>query len=234
MLTLSHLNFEADGKTIISDLSAEFAPGCFTVITGPNGGGKSTLARLIMGLEQPTSGSILWKGRDVTKLSVHERAKCKIGYAFQQPPRFKGMSVQRLLSLAHGSALTHNECCEYLSAVGLCANDYVNRDVDSSLSGGEVKRIEIATLLAQDLELAIFDEPEAGIDLWSFTKLVETFKQLHAQRQIGILLISHQERIMKMADELMVLENGKITKRGRRDAILPSLLQDFASCEYKK
>ena len=208
MLTLSHLSFQADGKTILSDLSAEFAPGCFTVITGPNGGGKSTLARLIMGIEQPTSGSILWKQTDITRLSISERSKLKIGYAFQQPPRFKGMSVRRLLSLAHGSELTHNECCEYLSAVGLCANDYVDRDVDASLSGGEVKRIEIATLLARDLELAIFDEPEAGIDLWSFAKLVETFQSLH--------------------------KNRKITQRGKRDEVLPSLLQDFSSCEYKK
>ena len=234
MLTLSHLNFQAEGKTIITDLSAEFAPGCFTVITGPNGGGKSTLVRLIMGIEQPTSGSIFWKGIDMTKLPVHERARLKIGYAFQQPPRFKGMSVRQLLSLAHGSELSHDECCEYLSAVGLCANDYLDRDVDASLSGGEVKRIEIATLLARDLELAIFDEPEAGIDLWSFTKLVETFQQLHDERETGILLISHQERIMKMADELVVLENGSIVKQGQRDVILPSLLQDFPSCEYKK
>ena len=234
MLTLSHLNFQAEGKTIITDLSAEFAPGCFTVITGPNGGGKSTLVRLIMGIEQPTSGSIFWKGIDITKLPVHERARLKIGYAFQQPPRFKGMSVRQLLSLAHGSELSHAECCEYLSAVGLCANDYLDRDVDASLSGGEVKRIEIATLLARDLELAIFDEPEAGIDLWSFTKLVETFQQLHDERETGILLISHQERIMKMADELVVLENGSIVKQGQRDVILPSLLQDFPSCEYKK
>ena len=234
MLTLSHLNFQAEGKTIITDLSAEFAPGCFTVITGPNGGGKSTLVRLIMGIEQPTSGSIFWKGIDITKLPVHERARLKIGYAFQQPPRFKGMSVRQLLSLAHGSELSHDECCEYLSAVGLCANDYLDRDVDASLSGGEVKRIEIATLLARDLELAIFDEPEAGIDLWSFTKLVETFQQLHDERETGILLISHQERIRKMADEWVVLENGSIVKQGQRDVILPSLLQDFPSCEYKK
>lgn len=234
MLTISHLSFQAEGKNIISDLSAEFAPGCFTVITGPNGGGKSTLARLIMGIEQPSGGSIFWQGTDITKLSVHERARLKIGYAFQQPPRFKGMSVQRLLNLAHGSALSHEQCCEYLSAVGLCANDYLDRDADASLSGGEMKRIEIATLLARDCELAIFDEPEAGIDLWSFTRLVETFQRLHDERRIGILLISHQERIMKMADEIVVIENGKIVKQGTRDAILPSLLQDLPSCAHKK
>lgn len=234
MLTLSHLKFSAGGNDIIKDISASFPKGSFSVITGPNGGGKSTLARLIMGIEQPTGGQILWNDQDITKLSIHERAQLKIGYAFQQPPRFKGMSVQRLLSLAHGSELGHDACCEYLSAVGLCANDYLNRDVDASLSGGEVKRIEIATLLARDLDLAIFDEPEAGIDLWSFAKLVETFQQLHQNKELSILLISHQERIMKMADEILIIENGKIAKRGKREAILPTLMQEFHSCEYKK
>lgn len=234
MLTLSNLCFQVDKHEILSDITATFPDGSFTVITGPNGGGKSTLARLIMGIEQPTGGSIYWNDTDITKLSVAQRAKLKIGYAFQQPPRFKGMSVKRLLSLASGKELSHEQCCEYLSAVGLCANDYLNRDVDQSLSGGEVKRIEIATLLARDLELAIFDEPEAGIDLWSFAKLVETFQRLHENKNMSILLISHQERIMKMADEIVVIENGRMVKRGERDMILPSLMQDFSSCEYKK
>lgn len=234
MLTLSNLCFQVDKHEILSDITATFPDGSFTVITGPNGGGKSTLARLIMGIEQPTGGSIYWNDTDITKLSVAQRAKLKIGYAFQQPPRFKGMNVKRLLSLAHGEELSHEQCCEYLSAVGLCAYDYLNRDVDQSLSGGEVKRIEIATLLARDLELAIFDEPEAGIDLWSFAKLVETFQRLHENKNMSILLISHQERIMKMADEIVVIENGRMVKRGERDMILPSLMQDFSSCEYKK
>lgn len=234
MLTLTNLSFQADQHEILSNITASFPEGSFTVITGPNGGGKSTLARLIMGIEQPTSGTIHWNGADITKLSISERSKLKIGYAFQQPPRFKGMSVKKLLTLAHGKQLTHDQCCEYLSAVGLCANDYLNRDVDQSLSGGEVKRIEIATLLARDLELAIFDEPEAGIDLWSFAKLVETFQQLHQNKKISILLISHQERIMKMADEIVVIENGRIAKRGARDEILPTLMQDFSVCEFKK
>lgn len=234
MLTLSHLNFSAGGTDIIKDICASFPKGSFSVITGPNGGGKSTLARLIMGIEQPSSGQILWNDQDITNYTIDERAKLKIGYAFQQPPRFKGMSVQRLLSLAHGSELGHDACCEYLSAVGLCANDYLNRDVDASLSGGEVKRIEIATLLARDLDLAIFDEPEAGIDLWSFAKLVETFQQLHKNKDLSILLISHQERIMKMADEILIVENGKIAKRGAREEILPTLMQEFSTCEYKK
>ena len=234
MLTLTNLSFRADQHEIISNITASFPEGSFTVITGPNGGGKSTLARLIMGIEQPTAGTIHWTGTDITKFSISERSTLKIGYAFQQPPRFKGMSVKKLLTLAHGKPLTHEQCCEYLSAVGLCANDYLDRDVDHSLSGGEVKRFEIATLLARDLELAIFDEPEAGIDLWSFAKLVETFQQLHQNKKISILLISHQERIMKMADEIVVIENGKIAKRGARDEILPNLMQDFSACEFKK
>lgn len=234
MLELTNLAFRVDDKDIIQNISLSFEPGSFSVITGPNGGGKSTLAKLIMGIEQPTSGTILWNGEDITNLDITQRAKRNIGYAFQQPPRFKGMSVQRLLSLAHGSELSREKCCEYLSAVGLCANDYVSRDVDASLSGGEVKRIEIASLLARDLGIAIFDEPEAGIDLWSFAKLVETFQQLHTNKNLSILLISHQERIMQMADEIIIIENGRVAKRGERDAILPSLMQEFDTCAYKK
>ena len=203
MLTLSHLSFEANGNQIIRDLSAEIEQGSFTVITGPNGGGKSTLARLIMGMAQPKEGRIVWKGQDITQLSVSERAKLGIGYAFQQPPRFKGMSVAKLLSLAHGRELSHEETCGYLSAVGLCANDYLNRDVDASLSGGEVK-------------------------------LVETFGQLHENKKLSILLISHQERIMNMADEIWIVENGAIKRQGKRAEILPSLMEDLPSCEYKK
>ncbi len=234
MLTLSNLCFEAAGNHIIRDISADFEEGSFSVITGPNGGGKSTLARLIMGMERPTSGQILWDGKDISGLTIDERAKLGIGYAFQQPARFKGMSVRALLTLAHGKALSHDQACAYLSAVGLCANEYLDRDADASLSGGELKRIEIATLLARDLRLAIFDEPEAGIDLWSFAKLVETFQQLHENPRLSILLISHQERIMNMADEILIIENGKIAQRGKREAILPTIMQDLSSCEYKR
>ena len=229
MLTLSNLCFEAAGNHIIRDISADFEEGSFSVITGPNGGGKSTLARLIMGMERPTSGQILWDGKDISGLTIDERAKLGIGYA-----RFKGMSVRALLTLAHGKALSHDQACAYLSAVGLCANEYLDRDADASLSGGELKRIEIATLLARDLRLAIFDEPEAGIDLWSFAKLVETFQQLHENPRLSILLISHQERIMNMADEILIVENGKIAQRGKREAILPTIMQDLSSCEYKR
>lgn len=234
MLELRNLTFEADGKRIVDDISLPFTQHAFTVITGPNGGGKSTLAKLIMGIERPTSGQILFDGEDITALSIDERAKRGIGYAFQQPPRFKGMSVRRLLELAHGKPLEEEHCISYLSDVGLCSKDYLDRDVDGSLSGGEVKRIEIATLLARELKLSIFDEPEAGIDLWSFSKLVETFRTLHERNRQDILLISHQERIMQLADEMIVIENGKVAARGSKDEILPTLLLEFEPCGINK
>lgn len=234
MLELKHVSFEVEGKHILNDITMTIADNQFTVITGPNGGGKSTLAKIIMGIEKPTSGQILFDGEDITELSVDERAKRKIGYAFQQPPRFKGMSVRQLLSLAHGKDLDEDVCCSYLSDVGLCSKDYLDRDVDASLSGGEVKRIEIATILARDLKLSIFDEPEAGIDLWSFAKLVETFQHLQAQSKQSIILISHQERIMQLADEIIIIENGRMKTRGTREAILPSLMNEFEPCGLKK
>ena len=234
MLELCNVSFEVDGKKILNNISLTIEDNRFTVITGPNGGGKSTLAKLIMGIEQPTDGTILFDGEDITAMSIDERAKRKIGYAFQQPPRFKGMSVRKLLSLAHGKDLDEEVCCSYLTDVGLCSKDYLNRDVDASLSGGEVKRIEIASILARDLKLSIFDEPEAGIDLWSFAKLVETFQQLQKESRQSIILISHQERIMQLADEIVIIENGQIKKKGTRDEILPTLMSEFEPCEFKK
>lgn len=234
MLELCNVSFEVDGKKILNNISLTIEDNRFTVITGPNGGGKSTLAKLIMGIEQPTDGTILFDGEDITAMSIDERAKCKIGYAFQQPPRFKGMSVRKLLSLAHGKDLDEEVCCSYLTDVGLCSKDYLNRDVDASLSGGEVKRIEIASILARDLKLSIFDEPEAGIDLWSFAKLVETFQQLQKESRQSIILISHQERIMQLADEIVIIENGQIKTKGSRDEILPTLMSEFEPCEFKK
>ena len=213
MLELKHVSFEVEGKHILNDITMTIADNQFTVITGPNGGGKSTLAKIIMGIEKPTSGQILFDGEDITELSVDERAKRKIGYAFQQPPRFKGMSVRHLLSLAHGKDLDEDVCCSYLSDVGLCSKDYLDRDVDASLSGGEVKRIEIATILARDLKLSIFDEPEAGIDLWSFAKLVETFQHLQAQSKQSIILISHQERKMCIRDRFKAAEGCPLSRR---------------------
>ena len=233
MLEVKNLGFnvknDRDGQQleIIDDISFTLDDGKFLVITGPNGGGKSTLARLIMGIEKPVHGQIVYHGRDITELSITERANLGIGYAFQQPPRFKGLTVRRLLSLAHGSELPEDECCSYLTSVGLCSMDYLNREVDSSLSGGEVKRIEIATLMARKLGLAIYDEPEAGIDLWSFSMLVKSFKALSSARNESVMIISHQERIMQLADEIIVIADGKIRSQGTKDEILPTLMGEF-------
>ena len=231
MLELKHISFQVDDGSrelgILDDVSFTLEDGRFLVITGPNGGGKSTLARIIMGIEKPTAGQILLNGRDITDLDVTERARLGIGYAFQQPPRFKGLTVRRLLSLAHGSDLPEDACCAYLTNVGLCSRDYLNREVDASLSGGEVKRIEIATLMARELEVAIFDEPEAGIDLWSFAMLVQSFKNLSRGKHKSVILISHQERIMQLADEILVVADGRIRTRGSRDEIFPDLLGQF-------
>lgn len=235
MLELQHISFHAEGKKILDDINLIIEDKKITLITGPNGGGKSTLAKIIMGIEKPTSGKILFQGNDISDMEIHERARLGIGYAFQQPPRFKGMSVKELLSLASNEELKEEVCCDFLSEVGLCSKDYLNREVDSTLSGGEMKRIEIASLLARKLKLGIFDEPEAGIDLWSFAKLVETFKELHDKSDASILLISHQERIMKLADEIIIIDQGVIAKAGPRNVVLPQLSVSFESeCTYRK
>ena len=238
MLELKNVCFTVnDGTTdlnIVNDVSLVIPDGKFVVMTGPNGGGKSTLARLIMGIEKPTSGKIIFNGTDITDKTVTERAKLGIGYAFQQPPRFKGLTVRSLLSLAHGSELPEDQCCSYLTKVGLCSRDYLNREVDTSLSGGEVKRIEIATLMARELDLAIYDEPEAGIDLWSFTMLVESFKAMMSDRKESIIIISHQERIMQLADEIVVIADGKIRNQGPKDEIFPRLMGEFdGGCNFR-
>ena len=235
MLELKNVSFfvndETNGKElgIIDNVSLSLDEGKFYVITGPNGGGKSTLARLIMGIEKPTAGQILFNGEDITNLSVSERAKKGIGYAFQQPPRFKGLTVSKMLSLAAGKPLAEKECCAYLGKVGLCSNEYVKRELDASLSGGEMKRIEIATLMARKPELAIFDEPEAGIDLWSFAMLVETFKNMQKSNKGTTIIISHQERIMSLADEMIVIADGKVKSRGEKSEMLPKLMCEFSS-----
>ena len=226
---------EGKNLEIINNVSLEVPDGKFFVITGPNGGGKSTLAKIIMGIEKPTGGKILFDGEDITNLSITERAKLGIGYAFQQPPRFKGLTVRRLLSLAHGSELPTDECCGYLTNVGLCSMDYLNREVDASLSGGEVKRIEIATLMARNLNLAIYDEPEAGIDLWSFAMLVDTFKAISKDKHKSVIIISHQERIMQLADTIAVISDGQISDIGSKDEIFPKLLGEFGTdCTLRK
>mgnify|MGYP004642316765 FL=1 len=235
MLTLKNLSLtaaDAQGRAdIVKNVSLDVEDGKFLVITGPNGGGKTTLAKLIMGLAAPTGGQILLDGEDITGLSITDRAKRGISYSFQQPPRFKGMKVSDLLTIAAGKPLSHDEACSYLTQVGLCARDYLSRDVDTSLSGGEVKRIEIATLLAKNSRLMIFDEPEAGIDLWSFARLTETFRELHKKGGRTILIISHQERIIRLADEIVLIANGEIAGRGTADELYPKLLsQTVAGC----
>lgn len=215
---------------ILRDISITIPDQRLMVFTGPNGGGKTTLAKIIMGLVQPTSGRILYNGRDVTPLSITDRARLGISYGFQQPPRFKGITVHDLLRLAAGrDKLTKDQCCAYLTKVGLCANDYLDREVDVSLSGGEVKRIEIASILARNSQLMIFDEPEAGIDLWSFSRLTETFEQIHATGGATMIIISHQERIISLADEVVVVGDGTIRHRGSAEDILPKILADTLS-----
>jgi Fe-S cluster assembly ATP-binding protein len=222
-------------KEIIHDLNLTVENGKFTVITGPNGSGKSTLARLIMGIEKPLSGQILLDGEDITQLDITERAKRGISFAFQQPVRFKGIRVKDLLRLAAGKNLSISSACEYLSEVGLCARDYIDREINSSLSGGELKRIEIATLLARHTKLSLFDEPEAGIDLWSFQNLIRIFEKMRSEIQdSSILIISHQERILQIADEIVVLADGQISRRGSPEEVLPMLIGQTApvsSCQ---
>ena len=235
MLTLKNLSLtaaDAQGRAdIVKNVSLDVEDGKFLVITGPNGGGKTTLAKLIMGLAAPTGGQILLDGEDITGLSITDRARRGISYSFQQPPRFKGMKVSDLLTIAAGKPLSHDEACSYLTQVGLCARDYLSRDVDTSLSGGEVKRIEIATLLAKNSRIMIFDEQEAGIDLWSFARLTETFRELHEKGGRTILIISHQERIIRLADEIVLIANGEIAGRGTADELYPKLLsQTVAGC----
>ena len=230
MLELKNVSFEVKDdnnttKKIIDNINLTIEDGKFCVITGPNGGGKSTLAKLIMGIEKPTGGKILLDGVDITDMSITERANLGISYAFQQPVRFKGIDVLDLMRLAAKKQLTIAEACEYLSAVGLCAKDYIKREVNQSLSGGEVKRIEIASVLARGTKLSLFDEPEAGIDLWSFKNLIGIFEKMRQTVKGTILVISHQERILNIADEIILVADGKVEKRGNSGEILTEILK---------
>ena len=238
MLEIRDLRYEVDDGDrtlgILQGISLTIPEHKFIVVTGPNGGGKTTLAKAIMGLVKPTAGAISWNGTDITGLSITERARLGVSYGFQQPPRFKGLRVKDLLALAAGSdKLTREESCQYLTKVGLCAGDYIDREVDASLSGGEVKRIEIATILARKTGLMIFDEPEAGIDLWSFAKLTETFRLIHNKREATLIVISHQERIIDLADEIVMIADGKVQKHGPKDEIFPEILANTSTgCSY--
>lgn len=242
MLELRHVSFSVpdengtkNTKEILKDINLVIDEQKFVVITGPNGGGKSTLAKLIAGIEKPTSGQIFFNGQDITDWDITKRAQNGIGYAFQQPVRFKGITVMDLLCLVAGNKkLDKCVVCQYLSEVGLCAENYINREVDASLSGGELKRIEIATIVARkNTELAIFDEPEAGIDLWSFHKLIKVFERMHDQKQ-SILIISHQERILNIADEIVLIADGTVRKVGTKEEVLPELMDVVGNCKFYK
>lgn len=235
MLEVKNLTFKVDEngveRSIVQDISFTVEDGEMLVITGPNGGGKSSLAKVLIGIEKADAGQIVLDGEDITEYDIDHRANAGVGFAFQQPPRFKGMTVERLLSLAAGKPLAECDCCELLSGVGLCANEYLKREIDGTLSGGEMKRLEIATVLAKPHKLCVFDEPEAGIDLWSFSMLVDQFEKIHSKKDQKLILISHQEKIIKMADRIMVIEDGKIRSIGSKEEMVPKLFGESSECK---
>ena len=237
MLELKNIYFKVEDeneKEILKDVNLVIDNSKFIAITGPNGGGKSTLAKMIAGIIKPTSGKIIFDGQDITNMSITERANLGISFAFQQPVRFKGITVKDLITLAAGKKISTAGACEYLSEVGLCAKEYVNREVNGSLSGGELKRIEIATILARGTKLSIFDEPEAGIDIWSFNNMINVFENMRRNIDGSIVIISHQERILNIADEIILIEGGTIKKHGKKDEILPQLLSAADNCRFYK
>lgn len=237
MLELENISFEVEAgasqKGILKNINLKIEDR-FVAITGPNGGGKSTLAKLIAGIEKPSGGKIYFDGQDITDLSITDRAKMGISFAFQQPVRFKGVTVKDLITLAAGQNLSTASACEYLSEVGLCARDYINREVNASLSGGELKRIEIAMIIARGTKLSVFDEPEAGIDLWSFNNLIRVFEKMYKEIKGSIIIISHQERILNIADKIVVIAAGEVAQVGTKDEILPGLLNGSESCKFYK
>lgn len=234
MLELKHISFKVDEggneKEILHDVSLKINER-FVAITGPNGGGKSTLAKIIAGIYTPTEGQIILDGEDITGLSITERARCGISFAFQQPVRFKGLTVKDLIMLAAGKPLNVGDVCSYLSEVGLCARDYIDREVNASLSGGELKRIEIAMIIARGTKISVFDEPEAGIDLWSFNNLINVFEKMHENINGSIIIISHQERILNIADKIVVIAGGKVEKVGTKEEILPEMINASGACK---
>lgn len=232
MLELKNICFSAEGKQILKNINLVIDDAKFIVITGPNGGGKSTLAKVIAGIEKPDSGRILLDGEDITEWGITERARAGISFAFQQPVRFKGVTVKDLITLASGKDLSTAAACDYLSEVGLCAKDYIDREVNASLSGGELKRIEIASVMARKTKLTLFDEPEAGIDLWSFQNLINVFEKMHDEIKASILIISHQERILNIADQVVVISGGQITQTGTKEEVLPGLFGIDTGCRF--
>ncbi|MEI3524041.1 MAG: ATP-binding cassette domain-containing protein [Anaerotignum sp.] len=232
MLELKNISFSADGKQILKNINLVIDDAKFVVITGPNGGGKSTLAKVIAGIITPDSGQILLDGQDITDWSITDRARAGVSFAFQQPVRFKGVTVKDLIILASGKDISTAAACDYLAQVGLCAKDYIDREVNASLSGGELKRIEIATVMARKTKLTLFDEPEAGIDLWSFKNLIDVFEKMHDEIQASIMIISHQERILNIADQVVVISNGEIAQIGTKEEVLPGLFGIDPGCRY--
>lgn len=232
MLELKNISFSADGKQILKNINLVIDDAKFVVITGPNGGGKSTLAKVIAGIITPDSGQILLDGQDITDWSITDRARAGVSFAFQQPVRFKGVTVKDLITLASGKDISTAAACDYLAQVGLCAKDYIDREVNASLSGGELKRIEIATVMARKTKLTLFDEPEAGIDLWSFKNLIDVFEKMHDEIQASIMIISHQERILNIADQVVVISNGEIAQIGTKKEVLPGLFGIDPGCRY--
>ncbi|MFU2363936.1 MAG: ABC transporter ATP-binding protein [Clostridiales bacterium] len=227
MLELKNVSYFRDNKQILDNISLKIDNSKLVAITGPNGSGKSTLAKIIMGILKPDSGSIFFDGKDITAMGITDRAKLGIGFAFQQPVKFKGLTVRDLIELSSGNTINVSEACNYLSDVGLCAKDYLNREVSNSLSGGELKRIEIAMLAAKKSKLTVFDEPEAGIDIWSFNSLISVFEKMHSEiSNSSIVIISHQEKILNIADEIILLVDGKVQAVGQKEEVLPLLLKN--------
>ena len=235
MLELKNICFTVEeDKEILKDVNLTIDDSKFVAITGPNGGGKSTLAKIITGIKTPTSGQMIFNGEDITHLSITERANKGISFAFQQPVRFKGITVNDLITLAAGNKITKKEACNYLHEVGLCAKEYIDREVNGSLSGGELKRIEIATIIARGTKLSLFDEPEAGIDIWSFNNMINVFEKMRREINGSIVIISHQERILSIADEIVLIEGGQIKSHGKKDDILPELITAAGNCRFYK
>lgn len=234
MLEFKNVSYTTDtGVEILRNVNVQINDR-FVAVTGPNGSGKSTMAKLIAGIYLPTSGQILLDGEDITNMSITDRARRGISFAFQQPVRFKGITVKDLISLASGKKISVSEACSYLAEVGLCAKNYINREVDGSLSGGELKRIEIAMINARGTKLSVFDEPEAGIDLWSFNNLIQVFRGMYERTKGTIIIISHQERILDIADKILVISGGEVTAYGAKDEILPGLLNVQSGCRFTK